>query len=112
LSSKTVISPAMQAAQWSRRFLFAATAIFVAGVLLGSLIGSEAFLFGAVMWLPIWLWCVALSFVALRQSSNSESGRRTRRMALETLAALAVMFVAEVAIALLTNMLSIEVGFS
>jgi hypothetical protein len=105
-----VISSAMQAAQWSRRFLFAATAIFVAGVLLGSLIGTEAFLLGAVVWLPIWLWCMALAFVALWQSSNSVSGRRTRRMALETLAALAVMFVAEVVIALLTNMLSVKVG--
>jgi hypothetical protein len=100
----------MQAAQWSRRFLFAATAIFVVGVLLGSVIGTEAFLLGAVVWLPIWLWCVALSFVALWQSSNSVSGLRTRRMAVETLAALAVMFVAEVAIALLTNMLSVKVG--
>jgi hypothetical protein len=112
VSSKTVISPALQIAQWSRRFLFAATALFVVGVLLGTLIGTEGFLFGAVIWFPIWFWCLALALVSLWQSSNSDAGRMARQMAFETLGALALMLIAEILVALFTNMLSVRVGLS
>ena len=107
-----MISQALQTARWSRRFLFAATALFVIGVILGTLIGTDGFLFGAAIWFPIWLWCLALALVTLWRSSNSALGRAARRMALETLAALAVMLVAQVVIALFTNMLSVQVGLS
>jgi hypothetical protein len=112
LSNKIVISPAVQVAIWSRRFLFAATALFVLGMILGTLIGTEGFLFGAVVWLPIWFWCLALALLALWQSSNSPAGRMARQMAVETLGALALMLIAEILVALFTNMLSVRVGLS
>jgi len=112
LSSEAMISSALQIAQWSRRFLFAATALFVLDMILGTLIGTEGFLFGAVVWLPIWFWCMALALVALWQSSNSAGGRMARQMAVETLGALALMLIAEVLVALFTNMLSVRVGLS
>jgi hypothetical protein len=107
-----VISPALQIAQWSRRFLFAATALFVLGMILGTLIGTEGFLFGAVVWLPIWFWCLALALVALWRASNSAAGRMARQMAVETLGALALMLVAEILVAVFTNMLSVRIGRS
>lgn len=106
------LSPAFQAAQWSRRLLYAATAMFVVGVVLGSFIGTEGFLIGAVLWFPLWLCSFILAFLALWRASNSETGRMARRLATETMVALAIMLVAQIIIALLTNMVNIRVGVS
>src|SRR5262245_55018943 len=107
-----MISPAVQAAQWSRRLLVVALVLFVLGVLLGSVIGAEGFLFGAVIWLPVWLCSMIIALIALRQSSYSEAGWRIRRSVLETILSLLVMLLTGIAIAFLTDVLDLRVGLS
>ncbi|MEO8287858.1 MAG: hypothetical protein ABI670_15625 [Chloroflexota bacterium] len=107
-----MISPALSAAEFSRRLLMVATGIFVVSVMLGSIIGTEAFLVGGLILLPVWVSCLVTALIALYQSSNSDLGRRTRKMALETLVALGLILAAEIVIGLLTNMLNVRVGVS
>lgn len=104
-----MISPAQQTAQWSRRLLLVTTAIFVVGVILGSLLGTDGFLVASVFWLPVWVCCLVVAFVALWRSSDSALGRRARTTALGTIVALAFMMLVGIVVVVLTNMLSVTV---